>query len=75
MELATFREWLAEQGCRFDTQPEQRGDGHGAVTIHRNGRTAELALVGPHHGLDKRAIEEVCEALGLNSSHIPRPKT
>jgi hypothetical protein len=46
MEYATFRKWLVEHGCRFDTQSEKRGEGHGTVTIHRAGRTAELPLVG-----------------------------
>jgi hypothetical protein len=35
MEYATFRKWLTEHGCRFDTQSEKRGEGHGTVTIHR----------------------------------------
>ena len=26
MEYATFRKWLAEHGCRFDTQSEKRGE-------------------------------------------------
>jgi len=38
MEYGTFKLWLTERGCRFDTQPEQRGDGHGTVTIHREGQ-------------------------------------
>jgi hypothetical protein len=46
MENATFRKWLIEQGCRFDSQHEERGEGHGTVTIHREGRTAELPLAG-----------------------------
>ena len=46
MESATFRKWLGEQGCRFDTQHEGRGEGHGTLTIHREGRIAELSLVG-----------------------------
>ena len=54
MEYATFKKWLAERGCRFDTQPEERGEGHGTVTIHREGRTAELLLVGARHELDPR---------------------
>jgi hypothetical protein len=37
MEYATFREWLGKHGCRFDTQHEERGDGHGTVTIQREG--------------------------------------
>jgi hypothetical protein len=52
MEYATFKSWLTERGCRFDTQPAERGDGHGTVTIHREGRTAELLLVGARHELD-----------------------
>ena len=55
MEYATFRKWLAEHGCRFDTQSEKRGEGHGTVTIHRAGRTAELPLVGASHNLDPRS--------------------
>lgn len=74
MEIATFRQWLVEQGCRLDTQHEKRGDGHGTVTIRREGRTAELLLVGPRHDLDPRSIRQVCEALGLNWSDLPGPK-
>ena len=52
MENATFRKWLADQGCHFDTQREKRGEGHGTVTIHREGRTAELPLVPLHSDYD-----------------------
>ena len=52
MENATFRKWLTEQGCRFDTQNEERGEGHGTVTIHREGRTAKLPLVPLHRDYD-----------------------
>ena len=65
MEYATFKKWLAERGCRFDMQPEERGEGHGTVMIHREGRTAELLLVGARHELDPRSVRRVCEALGL----------
>jgi hypothetical protein len=74
MEYATFRKWLTDQGCRFDTQQEKRGEGHGTVTIHREGRTAELPLVGSLHELDPNAIHQVCEALGLKRSDLPRAK-
>ena len=74
MEYATFRKWLAERGCRFDTQQEERGDGHTAVTIYREGRTAELALVGSRHDLDPRTVHKVCAALGLEWSELPGPK-
>ena len=74
MEYATFRKWLAEHGCRFDTQSEKRGEGHGTVTIHRAGRTAELPLVGASHNLDPRSVRQVCEALGLDWSKLPGPE-
>jgi hypothetical protein len=74
MESATFRKWLAEQGCRFDTQQEERGEGHGILTIRREGRTAELPLVGSQHELDPRSVRQVCEALGLAWSDLPGPK-
>ncbi len=74
MEYATFREWLTKCGCRFDTQHEKRGESHGTVTIHREGRTAALPLVGSRHELDSRSVRQVCEALGLNWSDLPGPK-
>jgi hypothetical protein len=46
MEIDTFRKWLAERGCHFDTPHHQRGEGHGHLTIHREGRIAELPLTG-----------------------------
>ena len=61
-------------GLSFDTQQEGRGDGHGSLTIDRDGRTAELPVVGPHHELDPRAVRRVCEALGLAWSDLPGPK-
>lgn len=74
MEYATFREWLVEHGCRFDSQHEDRGKGHGTVTIHRAGRTAELTLVGSRDQLDPHSVRKVCDALGLDWSNLPGPK-
>ena len=71
MEYATFRKWLAEHGCRFDTQPERRGEGHGTLVIHRAGRTAELPPVGESHNLDPHSVRQVCEALGLDCPSFP----
>ena len=53
---------------------EKRGEGHGTVTIHRAGRTAELPLVGASHNLDPRSVRQVCEALGLDWSKLPGPE-
>ena len=74
MEYVTFREWLTEHGCSFDTRHHERGQGHGTLTIHREGRTAELPLVGPHQNLDPHSVRQVCEALGLAWSDLPGPK-
>ena len=74
MESATFRKWLVEHGCHFDTRHEGRGGGHGTLTIHREGRTAEMALVGSHNELDPRSVRQVCETLGLEWSDLPGPK-
>ena len=74
MEYATFREWLTKHGCRFDTQHNERGGGHGTVTIHREERTAKLTLVGSRHELDPHYVRQICEALGLKWSDLPGPK-
>lgn len=65
MESATFQRWLAEQGCRFDTQQEQRGMGHGAVTVHRKERKTEIPLGGPRQAVDPGIIRRACDDLGL----------
>ena len=59
MEIATFRKWLAEHGCRFGAESENREEGNGTVTVHRLGRTAELPLVGANHELDPRYVRRV----------------
>jgi len=75
MESATFRKWLAEHGCRFDTDEEQRGTGHANVTVHRAGRKAEVPLGGPHQTLDARIVRRACEELDLDWSALLGPKS
>lgn len=76
MQSATFRKWLAEQGCRFDHQEhEERGEGHVVVTVHREGRTSQAPLGGSRKDLDPRDVRRVCEELGLNWSELPGPKS
>jgi hypothetical protein len=74
MEIDTFRRWLADRGCHFDTPRHQRGEGHGHLTIHREGRNAELPLTGSHHHLDANTVRQVCETLGLDALELPGPK-
>ena len=75
MESATFRKWLAERGCRFDHHEEKRGDGLVTVTVHREGRKAEVPLGGSRQILDHRVVRRACEELGLDWSELPGPKS
>ncbi len=72
MEIGTFRQWLSERGRRFDTQAHHRGEGHGHLTIHREGRVAELPLTGSHYHLDADLVHDVCKKLGLSASDLPK---
>jgi len=74
MDSETFRSWLAERGCRFDHHEEQRGDGQAGVTVHREGRTAELPLIGSNKSIDPETVRAVCSALALDWSELPGPK-
>jgi len=74
MESETFRKWLAEHGCRFDHhEHEKRGEGQVIVTVHRQGRKAEVPLGGSHQSLDPRVVRRACDELGLDWSNLPGP--
>jgi hypothetical protein len=76
MESASFRKWLAKQGCRFERhEHQQRGAGHVIVTVHRDGRTTEVPLGGSRRILDPRVVRRACEELGLDWSKLPGPKS
>ena len=76
MESATFRQWLIKQGCRFDRhEHQQRRKGHVMVTVHRDGRKAEIPLGGSRRILDARVVRHACEQLGLDWSQLPGPKS
>ncbi|MGO9475858.1 MAG: hypothetical protein ACLPWS_20995 [Rhodomicrobium sp.] len=74
MEIDTFRKWLAERGCHFNSPPHQRGEGHRHLMIHREGGVAELPFAGSHHQLNAGAFRHVCETLGLDEMELPGPK-
>ena len=74
MESATFRKWLTEHGCRFDQHEHERGEGQVIVTVHREGRKAEVPLGGSHQILDARVVRRTCEELGLDWLQLPGPK-
>jgi hypothetical protein len=75
MEAGTFRNWLVEHGCRIDAGEHPRGhEGHGEVTVHREGRKTRLPLTGMHHALDPRIVRRVCDELGLDFRQLPGPQ-
>ena len=72
MEPATFRRWLEQRGCRFDSREhEERGRGTTVVTVHREGRTAQLPLGGSRQALDFATEQAICQALDLDWSELP----
>lgn len=75
MEAGTFRNWLVEHGCRIDAGQHPRGhEGHGEVTVHREGRKTSLPLTGMRHALDPRIVRRVCDELGLEFKQLPGPQ-
>ena len=54
---------------------EKRGDGQVTVTVHREGRKAEVPLGGSRQILDHRVVRRACEELGLDWSELPGPKS
>jgi len=74
MESATFRKWLAERGCTFDQHVRHAGHGISSVTVHREGRTASMPLVGSRKRLDPRQVKEIVASLGLEASELPGEK-
>ena len=75
MESSTFRQWLAEHGCRFDSHRQKgRSHDHPVIMVHREARMAELPLLGRHQHLDERVVNDICAALGLDPSELPGPQ-
>ena len=45
------------------------------VTVHREGRKAEIPLGGSRKILDPRVVRRACEELGLDRSQLAGPKS
>ncbi len=76
MESTTFRKWLAQQGCRLDHgEHDRRHKGPVIVTVHREGRKAEVPLGHSHQILDAHLVRRACEELGLDPAQLPGPKS
>ena len=76
MQIDTFRKWLLERGCTFEQTERSRGGlGHVAVTARRKGRRATLQSAGAKDDLDPDEVIRVVEALGLDASDLPGPRS
>jgi mRNA interferase HicA len=45
------------------------------VTVHHEGRKAEVPLGGSRKMIDPRVVRRVCEELALDWSQLPGPKS
>jgi hypothetical protein len=45
------------------------------VTVHREGRKAEIPLGGSRKILDPRVVRRACEEFGLDRSQLAGPKS
>jgi hypothetical protein len=64
MEIDTFRHWLSSAGAILTPRLITRGEEHGHLTIHREGRVAELPLTGLHHHLDAEMVRDSARSRG-----------
>lgn len=74
MESATFRRWLAERGCRFESGKDT-GDthGHAYVTVRRGDRRAILPDIGTRKALDSGVVRQIVDELDLDWNDLPGP--
>ena len=75
MRSDTFMNWLKTRGCRFEPHERGAGRGHPAVTVRRDGRSAILHTAGAAADLEHGEVLRVVEALGLDWSDLPGPRS
>ncbi len=71
MRADTFKQWLEEQGCRFDEHSHDRGQGHASAVIKLAGKESVLPLTGTHQNLDGEDVRRVVAELGLDITKLP----
>lgn len=74
MRMDTFKQWLEEQGCRFDEHSHERGQGHASAVIKLEGKESVMSLLGAHQDLDGEDIKRVVKELGLDITKLPGSK-
>ena len=75
MQAQTFRKWLAERGCTFEEHARGKSKGHPSVTVRREGRRAELPMVGTKDDIDPPVVMTIVGELGLDGSELPGPQS
>ena len=71
MRADTFKQWLEEQGCRFDEHSHDRGQGHAGAVAKFEGKKSVLPLTGTHQDIDAEIVRRVVEELGLDMTKLP----
>ena len=71
MRADTFKQWLEDQGCRFEEHSHDRGQGHASAVIKLEGKESVLPLTGTHQDLDGGDVRRVVEDLGLDMTKLP----
>ena len=71
MRADTFKQWLEEQGCRFDQHSHDRGQGHASLVVKFEGRESVLPRVETHQDLDGEDVRRMVEELGLDITKLP----
>jgi|GEM_PF-311617 len=71
MRADTFKQWLKEQGCRFEEHSHDRGQGHADAVVKFEGKESVLPLAETHQNLDRKDVRRVVEELGLDMTKLP----
>jgi hypothetical protein len=75
MQSAVLKQWLRDRGCKFREHRLGKGKkGFSAVTVYREGRIAELPLVGSRAEIPPATVFAIVERLGLDRNELPRIK-
>lgn len=71
MRSDTFKLWLEEKGCRFDSHAHVRGIGHATLVVKLGDKRSVLRLIGTHQDMDGEDVIRILADLGLDSEGIP----
>ncbi len=75
MNADTFRNWLAERGCRFEETERKRGQGPASVVVRREGRRSEMPYAAAKMDLQEEDVRRIVEELDLPFHELPGPQS